>query len=153
MVQWTNAQFTLFMRMMAVSKVSPEPFSVFEDCCEFCGNELCSCLDPNMNPDSPYYKQVLLTVEEWEHHFGVLDNHLDKNPSFGGLMFETYGEEYDYVASIGQKEPNRIWTYMDDDDGNTVITNSWSFVNRIGYFITEKPYDDELNITVQLDQE
>jgi hypothetical protein len=42
---------------------------------------------------------------------------------------------------------------MDDDDGNTVITNSWSFVNRIGYFITEKPYDDELNITVQLDQE
>ena len=141
-----NVESTLSTRMMAVS-------DTLKDCCEFCGNELCSCLDPNMNPDSPYYKQVILTEEEWEHHFGVLDNHLDKNPSFGGLMFETYGEEYDYVAAIGLKEPNRIWTYIDDEEGHTCIVNGWAFVNRIGYFITEKPYDDMLNIIVQLDQE
>ena len=141
-----NVESTLSTRMMAVS-------DTFVESCEFCGNELCSCLDPNMNPDSPYYKQVLLTVEEWEHHFGVLDNHLDKNASFGGSMFETYGEEYDYVASIGQKEPSRIWTYIDKEDGTTAIINHWGFEGRIGYFITEKPYDDELNIIVQLDQE
>ena len=135
-----------FGKMMAVSEE-------FIDCCNFCGNEECSCLDPDINPDSPNYNKVILSVEEWEHHFGVLDNHLDKNPSFGGLMFETYGEEYDYVASIGQKDPNRIWTYIDNEEGETTIINRWAFVNRIGYFITEKPYDDMLDITVQLDKE
>jgi len=140
-----------------MSKVSPEPFSVFFESCEFCGNELCSCLDPNMNPDSPDYNKVILSMEEWSHHFKPLVNHLDKNASFddgsGGIMFETYGEEYDYVAAIGHKEPNRIWTYIDREDGSTAIINRWAFVNRIGYMLTEKPYDDMLNIEVQLDQE
>jgi len=129
----------------------------FEDCCQFCGNELCSCLDPNMNPDSPDYNKVILSVEEWEHHFKPLVNHLDENASFndgnGGLMFETYGEEYDYVAAIGHNEPNRIWTYIDKEDGTTAIINHWGFEGRIGYFITEKPYDDMLDIQVQLDIE
>ena len=142
---------------MAVSKVSPEPFTVFFESCEFCGNEECSCLDPNMNPDSPDYGKVFLTVEEWIYHFNPLVNHLDRNASFddgsGGIMFETYGEEYDYVASIGQKEPSRIWTYIDNEEGETTIINRWAFVNRIGYFITEKPYDETLDITVQLDKE
>jgi hypothetical protein len=28
-------------------------------CCDYCGNELCSCKDPDMNPSSPFYGQVL----------------------------------------------------------------------------------------------
>jgi len=92
-------------------------------------------------------------MEEWEHHFRPINNTIDKNASLGGAMFETYGEEYDYVAAIGHREPNRIWTYMDDDNGDTVIINAWSFVNRIGYLITEKPYDDSIDIEVQLDKE
>ena len=125
----------------------------FAECCEFCGNELCSCLDPDINPDSPNYGLVLLTIEEWEHHFKPVNNHIDLESSFDGIMFETYGEEYDYVAAIGQKEPNRIWTLVDAEDGSTLIINRWAFVNRIGYFITEKPYDDTLDIQVQLDKD
>jgi hypothetical protein len=135
------------MRMMAVSD------DWFIECCDFCGNELCSCLDPDINPDSPNYGLVLLTIEEWEHHFKPVNNHIDLESSFDGIMFETYTEEYDYVASIGQKQPNRIWTLVDGEDGNTLIINRWAFVNRIGYFITEKPYDDTLDIQVQLDKE
>jgi hypothetical protein len=133
--------------MMAVSD------DWFIECCDFCGNELCSCLDPDINPDSPNYGLVLLTIEEWEHHFKPVNNHIDLESSFDGIMFETYTEEYDYVASIGQKQPNRIWTLVDGEDGNTLIINRWAFVNRIGYFITEKPYDDTLDIQVQLDRE
>jgi hypothetical protein len=133
--------------MMAVSE------EWFADCCDFCGNELCSCLDPDINPDSPNYGLVILSIEEWEHHFKPVNNHIDVESSFDGIMFETYTEEYDYVASIGQKEPNRIWTLVDGEDGSTLIINRWAFVNRIGYFITEKPYDDTLDIQVQLDKE
>lgn len=125
----------------------------FADCCDFCGNELCSCLDPDINPDSPNYGLVILSIEEWEHHFKPVNNHIDVESSFDGIMFETYTEEYDYVASVGQKEPNRIWTLVDGEDGSTLIINRWAFVNRIGYFITEKPYDDTLDIQVQLDKE
>ena len=125
----------------------------FADCCDFCGNELCSCLDPDINPDSPNYGLVILSIEEWEHHFKPVNNHIDAESSFDGIMFETYTEEYDYVASVGQKEPNRIWTLVDGEDGSTLIINRWAFVNRIGYFITEKPYDDTLDIQVQLDKE
>ena len=125
----------------------------FIECCDFCGNELCSCLDPDINPDSPNYGLVLLTIEEWEHHFKPVNNHIDLESSFDGIMFETYTEEYDYVASIGQKEPNRIVILVDGEDGSTLIINRWAFVNRIGYFITEKPYDDMLDIQVQLDKE
>ena len=142
-----NAQSTLFMRMMAVSE------EWFADCCDFCGNELCSCLDPDINPDSPNYGLVILSIEEWEHHFKPVNNHIDVESSFDGIMFETYTEEYDYVAAIGQKEPNRIWTLVDAEDGSTLIINRWAFVNRIGYFITEKPYDDTLDIQVQLDKD
>lgn len=129
----------------------------FEDCCNFCGNELCSCLDPNMNTNSDDYGKVILGIEEWEHHFKPMVNHLDKNASFdngsGGIMFETHGIEYDYVAAIGHEEPNRIWTYVDMEDGSTAIINHWGFEGRIGYFITMKPYDELLDITVQLNKE
>ena len=126
----------------------------FIDCCNFCGNEECSCLDPDINPDSPNYGKVILSVEEWEHHFFPIDNPIDfENASFDGMMFETYGEDYDFVAEWGQRSPNSIWTYIDKEDGSTCIINRWAFVNRIGYFITTKPYDDMLDIEVQLDQE
>jgi hypothetical protein len=129
----------------------------FEEGCDFCGNELCSCLDPDINPDSSNYGYVILSIEEWEHHFKPQVNHLVDSASFdngqGGVMFETYGEEYEYVADICRNEPNRIWTYIDSDDGGAIIVNRWAFVNRIGYFITEKPYDDMLNIIIELDNE
>jgi hypothetical protein len=35
-----------------------------------------------------------------------------------------------------------VWTYVDGDDG-TYVTNGYHLVNRIGYFITEVPYDDK----------
>jgi hypothetical protein len=144
-----------FGKMMAVSDTIIEPCDDcgFLDCCKFCGNELCSCLDPDINPDSPNYGLVMLNMEEWEHHFKPIKNHLDLtgNASFDGIMFETYEHEYDYVAAIGGQNPNKIWTLVDAEDGETIIINGWAFVGRVGYFITEVPYDDMLDIVVYLD--
>jgi hypothetical protein len=66
-------------------------------------------------------------------------------------MFETYGAEYESVAAAGAENPNKIWTLVDGEDGETIIINGWAMVNRIGYFITEVPYDDMLDIVVCLD--
>jgi hypothetical protein len=55
------------------------------------------------------------------------------------------------VAAAGAENPNKIWTLVDGEDGQTIIINGWAMVNRIGYFITEVPYDDMLDIVVCLD--
>ena len=86
----------------------------------------------------------ILTEEEWFEQFKPIPNHLDENASFNdgdhGYMFETYGEELEFVKA---QEPNRIWTYFDGDDGGTYISDGYHVVNRIGYFVTTVPYDDK----------
>lgn len=87
-----------------------------------------------------------MNFEEWLEKYQPVDNHLDNNASFqdengNGIMFETFGDELQYVLSIANNEPNQVWTYVDGDDG-TYVTNGYHLVNRIGYFITSVPYDD-----------
>lgn len=116
--------------------------------CDCCNNDdLCDCLEPIMHP-GPYYNKITLSLEGWMHHFRPMTNHLRKNKRvrFDGKMFKTHGEEYEYVVAIGQKEPNRIWTYIDSEDGTKPIVNRLSLSNQIGYFITENLYDESLEI-------
>ena len=57
------------------------------------------------------------------------------NGSYDGVMFETYGAEFEQVAAAAD---NCVWTVL-DCDGELVINSGRSFVNRFGYFITENP--------------
>jgi len=86
----------------------------------------------------------ILTEDEWFNTYKPIPNHLDENASFNdgdqGYMFETYGDELEFVKA---QEPNRIWTYSDGDDGGTYISDGYHVVNRIGYFVTTVPYDDK----------
>jgi hypothetical protein len=65
-------------------------------------------------------------------------------------MFETYGEELDFVRS---QESNRIWTYIDGDDGGTYIVDGKAIVNRIGYFVTTVAYDESKDYQIQISSE
>ena len=83
--------------------------------------------------------------DTWYEKYKPIPNHLNPNASWGdgvgtGIMFETYGEEEEFIR---QYDERHIWTYMDTGDGGTCIGAGWSFVNRIGYFITENPWTDE----------
>jgi hypothetical protein len=60
---------------------------------------------------------------------------------WGGIMYETYGDEYEYIREMAQKHPNRVWTLVDGDDGELVIIAGWHYVNRMNYVITEKPWN------------
>lgn len=97
---------------------------------------------------------VEMTFEDWLKTYKPITNHLDENASFQdesgtGIMFETYGDEIDFVKS---QSPANIWTYGDGDDGGGYIWSGWHFVNRLGYFITEVPCPDNLEIQIQVDE-
>ena len=94
---------------------------------------------------------IELTEEEWFDTFKPIPNHIDDNASFNdgeqGYMFETYGEELDFIKA---QEPNRIWTYCDNDFGGTSIFQGMRVVNRIGYFVTAVPFDAIKDYQIQI---
>jgi hypothetical protein len=97
---------------------------------------------------------IELTQEEWFDKFKPIPNHIDDNASFSdgdnGYMFETYGEELDFVKS---HQSNRIWTYCDNDFGGTSIFQGMRIVNRIGYFVTIVPFDANKDYQIQISSE
>jgi hypothetical protein len=90
---------------------------------------------------------VEMTFDAWVQIYKPIINHIDTNSSFDGLMFETYGDEVEFVKS---KSPANIWTYGDGDDSGTYIWNGYHIVNRIGYFITEVPCPPDTTIQIQV---
>ena len=94
---------------------------------------------------------IEMDFDTWCDVYKPIINHIDSNASFdngyGGIMFETYGDEVEFVKS---QSPANIWMYGQGDDGGTYVWNGWGFVNRLGYFITEVPCPDSLTIQVQV---
>ena len=90
---------------------------------------------------------IEMTEDEWFNTYKPIKNPYDDNASFDGHMFETYGDEVDFVKST---DPACIWMYGDGDDGGSYIWSGWGFVNRIGYFITEVPFPANTTIQIQV---
>jgi hypothetical protein len=79
-----------------------------------------------------------MTEDEWLETYKPKVNHLDSNASWNGTMFETYGEEVDFVNSTPD---NFVWTLL-DVDGDLIVSSGQSWVNRLGYFVCEVPWND-----------
>ena len=90
---------------------------------------------------------IEMSFEEWEATYKPISNSIDMDSSFDGLMFETYGDEVEFVKA---QDENRIWTYGDGDDGGGYIWNGWHYINRLGYFITEVPCPPDTTIQIQV---
>ena len=90
---------------------------------------------------------IEMDFDDWCDIYKPIKNHIDKDSSFNGEMFETYGDE---VAFVKEQPEDRIWMYGDGDDGGTYLWNGWGFVNRIGYFITEVPCPPNVDIQVKV---
>ena len=85
----------------------------------------------------------MITYNDFENKYKPITNHLDDNAPLAGCMFETYGDELDYVLSIANTEPLRVWTYVPDYEPVELI-QGYHLVNRVGYIITEIPCEPEL---------
>ena len=64
-------------------------------------------------------------------------------------MYETYGEDLDYIKSM---PAGYVWTLLDGDE-DSVVVNGRAFVNRIGYYISKKPHNTNDLIVVEFDSE
>jgi hypothetical protein len=73
----------------------------------------------------------------WAEEFRPITNHL--TTSNGPEMFETYGPELDFVQSA---KANTVWTRIQGDMSDVIVAG-YCFVNRLGYYITEKPWVEE----------
>ena len=97
---------------------------------------------------------IEMTEDEWFATYKPVPNHIDKNASFSdgeqGYMFETYGEEIEFVKN---SNTNHIWMYGEGDDGGTFIWSGWGFVNRLGYFITEVPFPPNTDIQIRISED
>jgi hypothetical protein len=76
--------------------------------------------------------------QAWADVFKPTKNKFSKHDE---LMYETYGEEVEYVKSI---HPNFVWTLV-SGDGCDLIVAGYAYVNRLGYYITENPWNDDMD--------
>lgn len=88
-----------------------------------------------------------MNYETWTEIYKPVANHLDTNAAYGGKMFETYGDELEFLKTV---DVRRVWTIR-DEDGGSYITAGFGWVNRMGYLVTEKPWSDESDF-VQLSE-
>lgn len=91
-----------------------------------------------------------LTENQFDEQFTLVENHIDNNASWGGAMFETFGEELEYVKMKAEKG-NNVWTIIEGDDDSIFIVNGVHFVNRIGYLITREEWEGETEVEIEFD--
>ena len=96
---------------------------------------------------------IFLTEEQFDKQYPLVRNHLDPNAGWGtgedgeGCMFETYGEEFEFVR---KQDPATVWTWVDGEDGPLVL-GGLHYVNRIGYLVSTKPRPANTWVVVRLD--
>ena len=91
----------------------------------------------------------VLTEDQFDEQFTLVENHIDNNASWGGAMFETFGEELDYVRMKAERG-NNVWTIIEGDDDSMFIVSGVHLVNRIGYLITREEWTEETEVEIDL---
>jgi len=54
----------------------------------------------------------------------------------------------DDLKFISQQSAATVWTLVEGDFGLSLIQPGFHFVNRLGYLVTQVPYDDQMEIFV-----
>jgi hypothetical protein len=92
-----------------------------------------------------------LTDEEFDKLYTPQTNHIlwakyegiynkEDITSFGGCMYETFGEEVEYVHTMAKE--GRVATIVDEDGDMYIYSGYWRF-NRMGYLVLDKPIEQE----------
>jgi hypothetical protein len=74
----------------------------------------------------------------WETEYKPIKNHFGK---FDDLMFDTHGDEGEFVKNY---DPKHVWTSVQGDMCDLIVAG-YAYVNRLGYYITEVPWESDLD--------
>ena len=75
-------------------------------------------------------------------------NEINPNESYNGFLFETYGTDLTFITS-SEFHVRQIWTLISAENEEEYIIPGYHIINREGYFLTEKPWEDgsiEINL-------
>lgn len=111
---------------------------------------------------------VKLTEKEFDEKYELQINHIVRKQqsieildedicSFNGCLYETYGEELDFVIEMINQ--NRVITIIEGEDDSctgeceacecspsTYYISGYHLVNRLGYLITKEPITEEFEV-------
>ena len=87
-----------------------------------------------------------IKYEDWVEQYKPIKNNLNKNASMDGCMFETYDDE---LTRVFETDSKLVWTWITGENEEDWILPGKHLINRMGYFITEKPWEDE-NLEVDM---
>ena len=109
----------------------------------------------------------MITEREFDDKYELVTNQFEraKQPlsvadedicCFGGKMFETYDEEFDFVQEMAKE--NRVVTIIEGDSEEldeegfnvsvTYFVSGLHFINRMGYLVTTKPIEEYFNFII-----
>lgn len=83
-----------------------------------------------------------IEIQGWDafaEKFRPIKNHISKYDE--SLMFETFGAEFEYVK---EQDFRHVWTWVDGDMSSLLVPGI-AYVNRLGYYVTEVPWENDLD--------
>ena len=91
-----------------------------------------------------------MTYEQWIETYKPMHNHIaDYSAAFDGTMFETYGDERNFIQERVNTAPDTIWTLVTGDSSNDwIIMSGRHYVNRLGYFVSQVPFTHHMEIDI-----
>ena len=98
------------------------------------------------------HTQIELSEDEFTARYKLRKNRLNPDAAWafgdgGGCLFETYGQELDFVR---RQSPSTVWTFVDGDDGDQCLLSGFHIVNRIGYLVSTIPVPEGTDIHVRI---
>lgn len=98
---------------------------------------------------------VQMEYDDWFNEFkpmspkSDLSQLLADNFDLQDYMLETYDHDLQCVRFMNIFFPDHIWTYCASDE--EWISNGYHYVNRMGYFITKKPRDPNVEYEINFE--
>lgn len=98
---------------------------------------------------------IEISEDEFDVTYPLVINHINPNVSWGdgegsGCLFETYGEELEFVR---KQDPRTIWTLLDGDANDLDLGSGYHIVNRIGYLISTVPVAERVSVQVHIEMQ
>ena len=85
---------------------------------------------------------INITEPEWFKRYKPILS----EPSKDRYVWYADGADWEFIKN---QPANRIWTLMDSDDSDEMyIVNGLHWVNRVGHYVTEEPFEDDVIIQV-----